>query len=90
MSLTQLFPPPVFIDKPADVTVVETDGVQFAVLYECQSLWVLRRASAVILSRHPSLDEAVLQRVRCCWLQSYTFVHSWSIISLKFTVYPQS
>ncbi|MPC59275.1 hypothetical protein E2C01_053291 [Portunus trituberculatus] len=57
--------PSVFIDKPADVTVVDTDGVHFAVLYECQSLWVLRRASAVILSRQPFLDEAVLQRVRC-------------------------
>ncbi|XP_045129453.1 apolipoprotein D-like isoform X2 [Portunus trituberculatus] len=56
--------PSVFIDKPADVTVVDTDGVHFAVLYECQSLWVLRRASAVILSRQPFLDEAVLQRVK--------------------------
>ncbi|KAG0696234.1 Apolipoprotein D [Chionoecetes opilio] len=56
--------PSVFISKPAEVTVVDTDGTHFAVLYECQSLWVFRRASAVILSRSPTLDDGVLQRIK--------------------------
>lgn len=52
-----------FLDKPVEVTVVDTDGVNFAVLYECQTLWVFKRASAVILSRTPSLPDDVVARV---------------------------
>ncbi|XP_071520093.1 apolipoprotein D-like [Panulirus ornatus] len=48
----------------ADVTVVDTDYTQFAVLYECQSLTFLRRTSAVILSRTNNLDGATVERVK--------------------------
>ncbi|XP_050690892.1 apolipoprotein D-like [Eriocheir sinensis] len=56
--------PSVFIDKPAEVTVVDTDGDNFAVLYECQTLWVFRRTSAVILSRTPTLPDDLLARIK--------------------------
>ncbi|KAK8379225.1 hypothetical protein O3P69_019223 [Scylla paramamosain] len=48
---------------PADVTVVDIQPTSFAVIYECKSLFVVRRTSAVILSRQPSLDPEVLARI---------------------------
>ncbi|XP_045108100.1 apolipoprotein D-like [Portunus trituberculatus] len=48
---------------PADVTVVDIERDSFAVIYECKSLFVVRRTSAVILSRQPALDPTVIERI---------------------------
>lgn len=68
-----------FIDKPAEVTVVDTDGENFAVLYECQTLWMFRRTSAVILSRTPTLPDDLLARVRKNWDWGEYVARVWTV-----------
>ncbi|KAK8728828.1 hypothetical protein OTU49_008956 [Cherax quadricarinatus] len=46
------------------LTVVDTDYTQYAVLYECTTMWFVRRYTVRILSRQPTLDAALLSQVK--------------------------
>ncbi|XP_064117524.1 apolipoprotein D-like isoform X2 [Macrobrachium nipponense] len=48
----------------ADVRIVDTDYSSFAVLFECQFLYVINRHSAVILSREPKLSNTTVDRIK--------------------------
>lgn len=48
----------------ADLTIVDTDYTNFAVLYECKSMFVIHRSSAVILSRQKTLDSSKIQQIK--------------------------
>ncbi|XP_045614967.2 apolipoprotein D [Procambarus clarkii] len=44
------------------LTVVDTDYTQFAVLYECTTMLLVRRYTVRILGRQPTLDDALIDQ----------------------------
>ncbi|XP_069955989.1 apolipoprotein D-like [Cherax quadricarinatus] len=46
------------------LTVVDTDYTQYAVLYDCTTMWFLHRYTVRILSRQPTLDAALLSQLK--------------------------
>ncbi|XP_068238692.1 apolipoprotein D-like [Palaemon carinicauda] len=56
---------PLNIAGKADYTIFDTDYDTYAVIYECQEVSTLAyRQSAAILSRSPTLDSAIVDRVK--------------------------
>lgn len=68
-----------FLGISADVTVLDIEPEQFAVLYECQGLFVMRRVSVAVLSRQPTLEEETLARVRWGRLGKAGKVGNWGL-----------
>lgn len=45
-------------------TVVDTDYSQYALTFECQKLWIMSRTTGAILSRQPTLDDAIVNKLK--------------------------
>ncbi|CAL4120971.1 unnamed protein product, partial [Meganyctiphanes norvegica] len=45
-------------------TVVDTDYSQYALTFECQKMWIMSRTTGAILSRKPTLDAAIINKLK--------------------------